>query len=175
MTSAGPSTAGVAGRCEALSAEGLRRGTSAGVAAALQGGGMSDAWRFAQAQVSITRFESALARHPQRLLMRCFTAQEQAFSEGRRSAAQHLAVRFAAKRATRALLGVGALVQVEVVRADSGAPSLRLHGAAAHAAGGRTVHVSLSHDADTAVALVALGPASGDLPVPSATAQRVAR
>lgn len=108
--------------------------------------------------MSIVRFEAALSRHPERLPNRCFTADERAFSEGRRASAQHLAVRFAAKRAVRSLIEAGAAREVEVVRAASGAPSLRLHGAAACALNGRSLHLSLSHDADAAVALVALGP-----------------
>jgi holo-[acyl-carrier protein] synthase len=129
----------------------------------------SEPWQLAQAQISIARFEAALARWPERLALRCFTAEERGFAEGRRNAAQHLAVRFAAKRAARQLLGAGDLRQIEVARAVSGAPSLRLHGLAAQAAAGRTLHLSLSHDADAAVALVAMGPG------PASTSSGVAR
>jgi len=51
-----------------------------------------------------------------------------------------------------------------VGRDAAGAPSLRLAGAAARAAAGRPLQLALSHDADAAVALVALGPSAADSP-----------
>jgi holo-[acyl-carrier protein] synthase len=75
-------------------------------------------------------------------------------------------VRFAAKEAVLKSLGVGLgstpLRAIEVVRADSGAPSIVLHEPAAALAAERGVvrfHVSLTHTASLAAAVVV---ASGD-------------
>ena len=76
-------------------------------------------------------------------------------------AAARLGARFAAKEAAMKALGVGLgafkLRDVEVVLKRSGAPVLRLHGAAAALASERGVgrwHVSLTHTALTAQAIV---------------------
>jgi holo-[acyl-carrier protein] synthase len=71
-----------------------------------------------------------------------------------------LAARVAAKEATAKALGGGAGFawrDAEIVRATDGRPSLQLTGAAAKAAhvrGISTWHVSLSHDAGIATAVV---------------------
>ena len=76
-----------------------------------------------------------------------------------------LAARFGAKEAAMKALGAGLgafrFREVEVVRAESGAPSLALHGAAAALAAERGVtawQLSLTHTDSTAMAVVlALG------------------
>lgn len=78
--------------------------------------------------------------------------------------AQHLAARIAAKEAVYKALqalpnsrGVG-WQEIEVVRGREGFPSIELHGLAARlaeAAGGLTIHLSLSHT-DTSAGAVAL-------------------
>ncbi len=92
-----------------------------------------------------------LARRP-RLAQRLFTEGERAKVSPRADPAPGLAARFAAKEAVMKALGVGlgafAFRDVEVVRAPSGAPSLRLTGRAADLAARRGVtswHVSLTH------------------------------
>ncbi|MFN8184085.1 MAG: holo-ACP synthase [Candidatus Nanopelagicales bacterium] len=89
-------------------------------------------------------------------LRRCFTPGEIDLCAGQ---AQRLAGRWAAKEAVLKALGVGIgevpLTDIEVLRADTGAPLLSLSGAALIAAGDLTRwHVSLSHDGDYAVAFV---------------------
>ena len=95
---------------------------------------------------------------------RVFTAAERKDCEGRVDREQALAARFAAKEACLKALGTGwnegaAFQQVEVVSAESGAPSLRLSGPTAELArerGVRHVHVSLSHQPGIAAAAVIL-------------------
>jgi holo-[acyl-carrier protein] synthase len=103
--------------------------------------------------VDIARFEAILRRRP-RLLERLFTPTERGL------ASASLAARFAAKEAVAKSLGAPAGLawhDCEVVTAESGRPSLVLSGTVASAAGGLGIerwHVSLSHDAGIASALV---------------------
>ena len=103
--------------------------------------------------VDIERFARILARRPG-LSARLFTPAE------RSRPVASLAARFAAKEAVAKALGAPtglAWHDCEVVSAVSGRPRLVLTGtvaAAAAAAGVRTWHVSLSHDAGIASALV---------------------
>ena len=106
--------------------------------------------------VDVERFERVLQRTPS-VANRMFTD-----GELETPGVERLAARFAAKEAVMKALGVGlgafALRDVEVVRAESGAPELVLHGAAAALADGLGVtswKVSLTHTAHTAVAVVA--------------------
>jgi holo-[acyl-carrier protein] synthase len=114
--------------------------------------------------VDIERFRRTLARTP-RLVDRLFTAGERAYASRQDDPAERLAARFAAKEAVMKALGVGigafAFNDVEIERANSGAPSLVLRGAAGALAADRGVRewkVSLSHTAHVAEAVViALG------------------
>lgn len=105
--------------------------------------------------VEIDRFEASLARTPG-LRERLFTPAE----AGRPGSS--LAARFAAKEAIAKALGapVGmAWHDAEVESADSGRPHLVLRGtvkARADALGVTSVHLSLSHDAGIASAVVVL-------------------
>jgi holo-[acyl-carrier protein] synthase len=105
--------------------------------------------------VDVARFEAALSRTPA-LRARLFTEQEQS-----RPIAS-LAARFAAKEALAKALGAPAGLQwhdAEVLTAADGRPSFRLAGTVAGRAtelGATTVHVSLSHDAGIASAVVVL-------------------
>jgi holo-[acyl-carrier protein] synthase len=92
---------------------------------------------------------------------RTFTAAEQRYCRRARDPAERFAVRFAAKEAVLKALGAGLgacpFTDIEVARADSGAPSLRLHGAAAALAADRGVggwHISLTHTKTMAEAVV---------------------
>jgi holo-[acyl-carrier protein] synthase len=110
--------------------------------------------------VEIARFEQALNRTPG-LAGRLFTDGERILP------AQSLAARFAAKEALAKALGAprGLLwTDAEVVTHDGGRPSLRVYGTVAAAAGRLGVtqwHLSLSHDAGIASAVVI---AEGDRP-----------
>jgi holo-[acyl-carrier protein] synthase len=111
--------------------------------------------------VEVDRFRRVLERRPG-LVTRLFTEEERAYGARFSDPAPRLAARFAAKEAAMKALGVGlgafAFQDVEVVRAPSGAPSLRVSGAAAVLAGERGVtsfHVSITHTDRTAEAVVA--------------------
>ena len=124
--------------------------------------------------VEIARIWAAIVRHPDRFLTRVFTPLEAIQCQQR---SESLAARFAAKEATAKALGTGiwrhgiAWTDIEVVRAEHGAPSLHLHNAALERAtllGWTTWSVSLSHDRERAIAfVVALSDPS--MPTPIAT------
>jgi len=115
--------------------------------------------------VEVARIRRVLERHPG-FTVRHFTSDEReragALPEARR--AEFLAGRFAAKEAALKALGTGisggvSLAEVETGAAPSGAPVLRLTGAALRAAealGVREFQVSISHDGGFAVAFVVL-------------------
>ena len=110
--------------------------------------------------VDVDRFRQALTRTPS-LASRLFTEAERASVEGSADPAPRLAARFAAKEAAMKALGVGlgafTFHDVEVVRADGGAPSLRVTGAAGDLAASRGVTswlVSLTHTDLVAEAVV---------------------
>ena len=103
--------------------------------------------------VDVARLAAALERTP-RLADRLFAAAERGLP------VHSLAARFAAKEALAKALGAPAGLRwtdAEVMRAGSGRPVLRTRGTVAAAAsrlGVERWHVSLSHDAGAAVAMV---------------------
>jgi holo-[acyl-carrier protein] synthase len=106
--------------------------------------------------VEIERFRRLLDRRPA-MAARLFTAGERSTGSG----VAGLAARFAAKEATMKALGVGLgafrFHDVEVVRLASGAPELRVSGAAETLAAARGVRgwkVSLTHTSSVAEAVV---------------------
>ena len=108
--------------------------------------------------IEIPRIKRVLDRYGQRFLNRVFTPAEIAYCRGR---APNLAGRFAAKEAAMKALGTGvrgvSWKDIEVIRADSGAPSLRLHGRAEKRAERLQVgemSLSISHSREYAVAFV---------------------
>ena len=102
----------------------------------------------------IDRLERALERRPG-LALRLFTEAERAYAQAQARPAQHLAARFCAKEAVTKALRLDVLrpQEIEVLRGANGAPELVLHGAAAAAAEGVSVDVSLTHDGDLAAAV----------------------
>ena len=84
--------------------------------------------------VDIDRFRAVLQRTPG-IVDRLYTADERALCERRRDPAPCLAARFAAKEAVLKAMGSGlgdaGFTEIEVVRAESGQPSVHLHGGAA--------------------------------------------
>ena len=112
--------------------------------------------------LDVGRLEAALERHP-RLRDRIFHRAELELADRHRRPARQLATRFCAKEAALKALGLGGmrLREVEVVGGGSGAPGIRLHGAAAEAAADRrlVLSVSLSHERDVAAAVVLATPA----------------
>lgn len=112
----------------------------------------------------IARFERFVAENNHALLKRLFTPFELEYCSARRLAAQHFALRFAAKEAFLKALGTGLRdginwLDMEIRNDDLGKPFLGLSGKAAEkfaSAGGGNCHLSLSHDAGCAVAMVIL-------------------
>lgn len=108
--------------------------------------------------VSLSRFESKLTDTP-RLKDRLFLDIE-TVDDGKAASVQTLAGRFAAKEAViKALAGDPGLEWhgIEVGKESSGKPVIWLHGSTAKVAlqaGVRKLHVSISHDGDSAVAFV---------------------
>ena len=110
--------------------------------------------------LEIERMERALARRP-RLAERLFTDAEREYATKRARPAQHLAARFCAKEAVAKALGLEVWNphDVEVVREETGAPSVRLSGhAAARAAElGASVAISMTHTRAMAGAVATVG------------------
>ena len=108
--------------------------------------------------IEIPRSKKTLARYGERFLKRIFTPDEIAYCRGRST---NLAGRFAAKEATMKSLGTGVRgvgwKDIEVIRAESGAPSVKLHGRAKARAEMLKVSelsLSISHSREFAVAFV---------------------
>ena len=115
--------------------------------------------------IDIERIARMFADRGERLLQRLFTAGEIDFLRTKPFPNQHIAVRLAAKEAAfKALRGndLATLIgwrDIEVVTQPDGSPSLRFHGRATarfDELSATTAHVSLSHSAITAVAVVVI-------------------
>jgi holo-[acyl-carrier protein] synthase len=114
--------------------------------------------------VEIARFERFLHEGNDALFHRLFTSVEMAYCGGKKRAAQHYALRFAAKESFLKALGTGlrdrlSWQDVEVVNDPLGKPELRLYGRALEMFGElglASCFLSLSHDAGSAVAMVVL-------------------
>ncbi|WP_030016964.1 holo-ACP synthase [Streptomyces monomycini] len=107
----------------------------------------------------IDRFAAALERTPD-MATRLFVERELTLPSGERRGIASLAARFAAKEAVAKALGAPAGLRwtdAEVAVLDSGQPILKIRGTVAERAaelGVRSWHVSLSHDAGVASAVV---------------------
>ena len=108
--------------------------------------------------IEISRVRRVLEQYGRRFLERVFTPGEIAYCRER---APNLAARFAAKEATMKALGTGVRgvgwKDIEVVRHESGAPSIKLHGRCQQRAqrlGVQEIAISLSHSREYAVASV---------------------
>jgi holo-[acyl-carrier protein] synthase len=112
----------------------------------------------------VHRIREANERFGDRFLARVFTTNEIAYSLRKANRFERLAARFAAKEALMKAIGTGltrgvSWQDIEVVNLPSGKPTLRLTGqAAVHAQrlGATTIHVSLTHTATIAMAVVIL-------------------
>ncbi len=113
--------------------------------------------------VSIARLDRSLSRGPD-FAESVFSEAERRFCDAQAKPAQHYAARFAAKEAFLKAVGAGIfggvrLSDIEVHRDGEGPPRLRLGPSAAAAlerVGGAPPHVSLSHEADLAIAFVVI-------------------
>jgi holo-[acyl-carrier protein] synthase len=104
--------------------------------------------------IEVGRVRKALERTP-RFADRVFTAAETAYSDGKASRFQHLAARFAAKEAFFKAIGrrVG-WTDVETVNEESGRPRLVVR--SGEDFGFTRSHISITHVAETAAAVVVL-------------------
>ena len=110
--------------------------------------------------VEVDRIESAIERQGQVFLDRLFTEKEKDYCQKQKRPGMHYAARFAAKEAVSKALGTGiggkaGWLEMEVIRGESGAPTIMFHGKAAdfiEAEGIATVQVSLTHARDYAAA-----------------------
>jgi holo-[acyl-carrier protein] synthase len=110
--------------------------------------------------VDVERMRTVLSRRAA-IKERLFTRSEQHYAEASIDSVQRFAARFAAKEAVMKALGVGLgsvkFRDIEVVKLDSGKPTLELHGQAAvlaDLAGISRWHLSMSHTALVAEAIV---------------------
>jgi holo-[acyl-carrier protein] synthase len=102
--------------------------------------------------VDINRFKQSLERTPG-LALKLFTQVEH------NKSIQSLAARFAAKEAlVKALNAENGILwnEAEIVNLESGKPVFVFYGAVADLVGGASVHLSISHDAGVATAIVIL-------------------
>ncbi len=114
--------------------------------------------------VSIARIRQVLRRHPQRFAQRILSEAERADLARSADAAAFLARRFAAKEAAAKALGTGisrgiAFTDFCVSHSPSGQPVLKIRGRAQEIMDRRAIasgHLSISDDADYAVAFVVL-------------------
>jgi len=119
--------------------------------------------------VDLDRLRVVLARTPA-MIDRLFTADEQSYARERRDPVERFGGRFAAKEAAMKAMGVGLgavrFRDLEVVRAESGAPSLVVRGGASDLAarlGVRRWLVTITHTDHVAHAVVvALADAAPD-------------
>ena len=109
--------------------------------------------------VELGRFRLVLARTPG-IVGRAFTEEERSYADRRRDPVERYAVRWAAKEAVMKALGVGIfdvpMRDIEVLRAESGEPSVLLHrkaAAAAEAKGVREWRLTLTHTESLAQAV----------------------
>jgi holo-[acyl-carrier protein] synthase len=110
------------------------------------------------------RFRDIDTPEGDRLRTRLFTPAEQDYCRTRPQPALHYAARFAAKEALSKAFGTGIArgirwIDVEVLRAEDGRPSILLHGEAelfARRLGVDRIHLSISHSHGSAVATVIL-------------------
>jgi holo-[acyl-carrier protein] synthase len=114
--------------------------------------------------VEIARVERAAARYGERFLNRAFTPEERDCCSRKTRAWESLAARFAVKEAAFKALGCGwpecgGFISVEVVVGAENSPVVVFRGAASRIAAEKgvvRVHVTITHDAGFAAAVVVL-------------------
>lgn len=112
--------------------------------------------------VEVARIDAAIQRFGQRFRNRIYSSLEDEYCSSKRHPAQHYAARFSAKEAFIKAIGTRRgvrWVDIEVARATSGKPSIKLHGKAQRLADDRGVtrmHLTMSHTAEHAIAQVLL-------------------
>ncbi len=125
---------------------------------------MADIFGIGVDMVDIGRIARLRERHGERLGGVVFRAEELDYCLAKPNPDESLAARFAAKEAVMKALGTGwtggvTFLGIEVVRQGEGKPEIRLHGSTAETArqmGAGTIHLSLSHARETAIAQVVI-------------------
>ena len=110
----------------------------------------------------VPRVAKAIARFGERFLERIYTPREIAYCKSKKNAVERFAARFAAKEAAMKAIGTGqrqgvTWQSVEVGREPGGRPTILYHGRAREhfdRLGARRAHLSLTHTAETAFAVV---------------------
>jgi len=110
----------------------------------------------------VARLRAAIERRGDRILRRLYTVKERAYCERARNKFERYAGRFAAKEAAMKALGTGwrrgvRWVDLEVVRAPGGRPTMVLHGEAQKLAaqlGVQHIAMSITHTSTQALAQV---------------------
>jgi holo-[acyl-carrier protein] synthase len=114
--------------------------------------------------VKVERLVQSLERFGHRMEARLFTEGELEYCKRHKDPLPHLAARFAAKEAAFKAIGTGLTQgvgwkQAEVIQPGGRQPRLEFHGAALERfleLGGRSTHLSLTHDGGLAVACVVI-------------------
>lgn len=112
----------------------------------------------------VERIRKTIAQYGDRFLNRVFTERERAYALSKANSAERFAARFAAKEAGMKAIGTGwrhgvTWKDFEVVNESSGRPALHLSGIAlntARAIGVNRISISLTHTAETALAVIIL-------------------
>ena len=109
--------------------------------------------------VELERFRTTLERTPG-IRDRTFTEAERAYADAKNDPTERYAARWAAKEAVMKAMGVGlgevTMSDIEVVKADNGAPSIVLHGTAARKAaelGITELKITMTHTESLAQAI----------------------
>ncbi|OQX83893.1 hypothetical protein B6D60_09935 [candidate division KSB1 bacterium 4484_87] len=114
--------------------------------------------------VNVSRLKASVERFGDRFLKRVFTARELQDCLGNANQFEKLAARFAAKEAVVKAIGIGlrngiTWQDVEVRNDGMGKPEIHSYGKCKqmlHVLSVSRMHVSLSHDTDTAIAMIVL-------------------
>lgn len=107
--------------------------------------------------IEIKRVEQSIERYGQRFLDRLFTLKEQEYCLKHKESARHFAGRFAAKEAIAKALGTGisdsiGWLDMEILNDRAGKPNLKLSKHVKELFGSPSLHLSISHSRDHAVA-----------------------
>jgi holo-[acyl-carrier protein] synthase len=110
----------------------------------------------------VHRIRESVEKYGERFLHRIYTAREIAYARSKANLYERFAARFAAKEAGMKALGTGwrrgvTWKDFEVSNLPSGRPTLLLHGKAGEIANGigvSSIHLSMTHTKDTALAYV---------------------
>ena len=104
--------------------------------------------------IEVARVQKAIERNP-RFVDKVFTKTETAYSEGKKTKFQHLAARFAAKEAFFKAIGRRvSWTAMETLNLESGQP--QVHVLSGEEFGFTRAHLSLTHLAEYAIAIVVL-------------------